>query len=102
MPPRQRASDAFAKVGHADAATAIEPAAPPPVPEAPDLDDALLSRWRWSLSAMARKAVAAQARADTAQAAWDRLVADARAAGIPERLVVAAAADAGLDVPGSE
>ena len=97
MPPRQRASDAFAKVGHADAATAIEPAAPPPVPEAPD--DALLGRWRWSLGASARKAVAAQARADTAQAAWDRLVADARAAGIPERLVVAAAADAGLDVP---
>jgi hypothetical protein len=102
MPPRQRASDAFAKVGHADAATAIEPAAPPPVPEAPDLDDALLGRWRWSLSAMARKAVAAQERAQVAVTAWERLVADARTAGIPERLVVAAAADAGLDVPGSE
>lgn len=101
-PPRQRASDAFAKVGHAEPGPIAPPAETPAPPAAPDLDDALLSRWRWSLSATARKAGAARHRADVAQAEWERLVTDARTAGIPARLIVAAAADAGVDVPGSE
>ena len=105
MPPRERASAAFAKVGTAAPPPAEAPAAPATAaspPASPDLDDDLLSRWRWQLSAVARKAAAAQKRADAAHAGWDRLVADARTAGIPERLVVAAAADAGVDVPGGE
>jgi hypothetical protein len=101
MTERKSLSALSADVGRVPAIPMRGEAAPP-VPEAPDLDDALLGRWRWSLSAMARKAVAAQERAQVAVTAWERLVADARTAGIPERLVVAAAADAGLDVPGSE
>ncbi len=62
----------------------------------------MLSRWRWQLGATARKAVAARTRADAATADWVRLVADARSAGIPARLIVAAAADAGLAMPGSK
>lgn len=62
----------------------------------------MLSRWRWQLGATARKAVAARARADAATADWVRLVADAGVAGIPARLIVAAAADAGLAMPASE
>ena len=99
MPPRQRASDAFAKVGTATpAVTAAEPAPP----AAPDLDDALLTRWRWSLSAAARKAAATQERAQEAMTAWERLVADARTAGVPERLLLGAAVTAGVGVPGAE
>ena len=99
MPERQRAADAFAKVGTAmPTVTAAEPAPP----AAPDLDDALLTRWRWSLSAAARKAAATQERAQEAAAAWERLVADARTAGVPERLLLGAAVTAGVDVPGSE
>jgi hypothetical protein len=74
---------------------------PPPAPPA-DLDADLLARWRWQLGATARKAAAARARAGTAMSAWERLAADAAAAGIPGRLVVAAAADAGLDMPAGE
>jgi hypothetical protein len=76
--------------------------AAPAAPPAPEADPALLARWRWQLGATARKAAAAAARADAAHADWLRLAADAAAAGIPARLVVAAAADAGLDTPGGE
>jgi hypothetical protein len=76
-------------------------AAPPPVAET-SVDDALLARWRWSLGATARKAAAARERATAAQQAWERLCADAADAGIPVRLIVAAAADAGVEVPGGE
>ena len=99
MTSRQRAADAFAKVGTATPIPA-EPDVPPPA--APDLDDALLTRWRWSLSAAARKAAATQERAQEAMTAWERLVADARTAGVPERLLLGAAVTAGVDVPGSE
>jgi hypothetical protein len=64
------------------------------------MDAATLNRWRWQLGATARKVTAARARADAALAGWDQLAADAAAAGVPARLVVAAAADAGLDTPG--
>jgi cell division protein FtsN len=79
----------------ASKATASNAAAAPE----PDPDPALAGRWRWQLGATARKAAAARARAEAAMADWERLVADAAAAGVPARLVVAAAADAGLDAP---
>ena len=102
MTERKSLSALSADVGQVPAIPMRSELAPPPVPEAPDMDDDLLSRWRWTLSAKARKAIAAQERARTALTAWERLVADARTAGVPERLLLAAAADAGLDVPGSE
>jgi hypothetical protein len=55
-------------------------------------------RWRWQLGASARKAAATRSKAETAMADWERLVADAEQAGVPVRLVVAAAADAGMDI----
>jgi hypothetical protein len=65
----------------------------------PEIDDtALLSRWRWQLGASARKAAATRSKADVAMADWERLVVDAEKAGVPVRLVVAAAADAGMDI----
>lgn len=67
----------------------------------PEIDAETLGRWRWQLGATARKAVAARVRADAALAAWERLVADAADAGVPARLVMAAAADAGIDTPGA-
>jgi hypothetical protein len=63
------------------------------------MDAETLGRWRWQLSATARKAAAARTRATTAVSAWEHLVADAANAGVPGRLVVAAAADAGIDPP---
>jgi hypothetical protein len=84
-PPRRRRA--------ASKATAPEPAAA----AEPDPDPTLAGRWRWQLGATARKAAAARTRAEAAMADWERLVADAAAAGVPGRLVVAAAADAGLD-----
>lgn len=76
------------------------PAAEVAVEVAAEMDTGMLNRWRWQLGATARKAAAARARADTAQAEWERLVADAAAVGVPRRLVVSAAADADLDPPG--
>ena|ERR1019366_439941 len=74
-------------------------AATPPPDAVPEIDDtALLLRWRWTLGASARKAAATRSKADVAMADWERLVADAEKAGVPVRLVVAAAADAGMDI----
>ena len=71
----------------------------PPPESVPEIDDpTLLSRWRWQLGATARKAAATRSKADVAMADWERLVADAEKAGVPVRLVVAAAADAGMDI----
>src|ERR1017187_6023013 len=71
-------------------------ATPPPVPE---IDDpALLATWRWTLGAKALKAAATRTKAEAAMAGWQRVVADAERAGVPARLVVAAAAGANLDM----
>jgi len=78
----------------------MAPRSAAPAPDT-ELDTETLGRWRWQLSATARKAAAARARSDAAMTAWERLVADAEAAGVPGRLVVAAAADAGIDAPGA-
>jgi hypothetical protein len=71
---------------------------PPPEP-VPEIDDtALLSRWRWQLGATARKAAATRSKAEAAMVDWERLARDAHNAGVPPRLTVAAAADAGMDI----
>jgi hypothetical protein len=59
----------------------------------------MLGRWRWTLGATARKRAAALRRAGETGREWERLVTDARSVGVPERLIVAAAADADLPVP---
>jgi hypothetical protein len=66
------------------------------------MDKGVLERWQWQLGATARKAAAAQRRAHEAAQAWERLVADARNAGVPERLAMAAALEADVDLPASE
>ena len=99
MTERKSLSALSADVGQVPA---IPMRAEPAPPAAPDLDDALLTRWRGSLSAAARKAAATQERAQEAMTAWERLVADARTAGVPERLLLGAAVTAGVGVPGAE
>lgn len=68
----------------------------------PEMDKDVLDRWQWQLRATAGKAVAAQRRANEAAQAWERLVADARNAGVPERLAMAAALEADIDLPANE
>lgn len=68
----------------------------------PELDKDVLDRWQWQLRATAGKAVAAQRRAREATQAWERLVADARNAGVPDRLCMAAALEADIDLPAGE
>ena len=71
----------------------------PPPESVPEIDDpALLETWRWTLGAKALKAAATRAKAEAAMAEWQRVVADAEQAGVPARLVVAAAAGANLDM----
>ena len=90
----------------AAAPPAARPAKPPrtrTVVEAPaEMDKDVLDRWQWQLRATAGKAVAARRRAQEAMQAWERLVADARNAGVPERLSMAAALEADVDLPAAE
>lgn len=122
---RQRAGAAqaaFGRVGKApvdDVAPEEPAAAPPPVPPngtvpaperapqapaasppPPEMDERRQNRWRHDLSATALKVVAARRRADEAVAEWETLLADARTAGVPGHLIVAAAAAANLETPG--
>jgi hypothetical protein len=111
-PPRAAAADGE----QAAAETPAEPPAAPserryertfaeahPKAEAPtEMDKGVLDRWQWQLRATAGKAVAAQRRAREAMQAWERLVADARNAGVPDRLLMAAALEADVDLPASE
>jgi hypothetical protein len=60
------------------------------------------ARWRWLLGATAGKGRAALDRADGATRAWERLVAQARIEGVPERLLMAAALEADMDLPAAE
>lgn len=89
--------------------------APPPPPKAPrqgkrprapreaeapaEMDKDALGDWRWRLGASARKAAAAQQRAAEAARAWERVVTEARNAGVPDRLLMAAALEADIDLP---
>jgi hypothetical protein len=60
------------------------------------------ARWRWLLGATAGKGRAALDRADEAVRAWEHLVAQARIEGVPERLLMAAALEADMDLPAAE
>lgn len=119
---RQRAGAAqaaFGRVGKAPVEDApAEPAATPPpsngtvpaaepavaalptTPPVPEMDERRQNRWRQALNAQALKVVAARRREEEAEREWETLLADARDAGVPGHLVVAAAAAANLEVPG--
>jgi hypothetical protein len=58
-----------------------------------------LGDWQWRLGASAGKAAADERRVDASKRAWEGLVAEARSAGVPERLLMAAALEADVDLP---
>ena len=64
------------------------------------MDEGRQNRWRHDLNAYALKVVAARERAEKATREWETLLADARNAGVPGHLIVAAAAAANLETPG--
>ena len=116
---RQRAGaaqEAFGRVGKAPVeGTPAEPAVTPPLavngaepavaalpatPPAPEMDERRQNRWRHELNALALKVVAARRREQEATREWETLLEDARNAGVPGHLVVAAAAAANLETPG--
>lgn len=76
-----------------------EPSPVEPEPEREPLSEEELARWEWLLQATAGKAGKAAAAAARAAATWRRLVADARAAGVDEFPIMAAAMRARLEVP---
>jgi hypothetical protein len=90
----------------AEPPTAKPPAKPARTPVAAEvpaqMDKDALAGWRWRLGATAGKAAAAQRRANEAARAWERVVAEARSAGVPERLLMAAALEADVDLPAGE
>lgn len=75
-------------------------ATPPPVLPVPEMDERRRNRWRHELNALALKVVAARRREQETTQEWETLLADARDAGVPGHLVVAAAAAANLETPG--
>jgi hypothetical protein len=80
-----------------------KPARARTVAEAPaQLDKDALGDWQWRLGATAGKAAKARQRANDAARAWERVVAEARNAGVPDRLLMAAALEADVDLPASE
>ena len=83
-------------VNGAEPAVAALPATPP----APEMDERRQNRWRHELNALALKVVAARRREQEATREWETLLDDARNAGVPGHLVVAAAAAANLETPG--
>jgi hypothetical protein len=89
--------------GNGQTVRPTRPARTRTVVEAPaELDKDALGDWRWRLGATAGKAVKAQQRANEAARAWERVVAEARNAGVPERLLMAAALEADMDLPAAE
>lgn len=78
----------------------VKPARGRTVAEKPaELSKDELGDWQWRLGASARKAVAAQRRAQEAALAWERVVMQARIEGVPERMLMAAALEADIDLP---
>ena len=110
--PRKSISDMIPDIDTPEPATtpppsngtvpAAEPAVaalPAPAP-APEMDERRQTRWRQALNAQALKVVAAHERAEETGQEWETLLADARDAGVPTHLIVAAAAAANLETPG--
>ena len=64
------------------------------------MDERRQNRWRQALNAQALKVKAAHERAEETDQEWETLLADARDAGVPGHLVIAAAAAANLETPG--
>ncbi|HEY4418576.1 MAG TPA: hypothetical protein VGN22_03610, partial [Pseudonocardia sp.] len=92
------------------------PAEPPPVKPAPvrparparartvveasgQMDKHERARWRTSLQNAARKLAADRARVLESEDAWVDTVTDARDAGVPANVILAAAADADVELP---
>ena len=85
------------------AARPARPARTPKAAEVPaEMSKEERARWRWLLGATAGKGRAALDRADEAVRAWERLVAQARIEGVPERMLMAAALEADIDLPEGE
>lgn len=70
-----------------------------PPPDRARLDAAQERRWRREVGATGLALRAAEVDAAERRADWERLIADARKAGVKERILIAAAADADLDLP---
>jgi hypothetical protein len=84
-------------------ARSARPARTPKAAEEPaEMSKEERARWRWLLGATAGKGRAALDRADEAVRAWERLIAQARIEGVPERLLMAAALEADMDLPAAE
>ena len=93
--------------------TPAEPPAAPPEPprpakparalkaaEAPaEMDKNTRNRWRTSLQNAARKLAVDRARVLESEDAWVDTVTDARDAGVPANVILAAAADADVEIP---
>jgi hypothetical protein len=71
----------------------------PPPDAVPTMDALEQRRWRRDVGNTGLALRAAQADVAAREADWVRLIAKARAEGAPERLLIAAAADADLDLP---
>lgn len=102
-PPEPAATPPPAKRKAASNGTVPAPepavAAPAPAPPEPDMDDDLLTRWRRNLDQAALQVASTRRKSDVAVRAWERLIADAVAAGVPGHLIVAAAATANVETP---
>jgi hypothetical protein len=106
-PPVSPAAEPETPAGSPPAKPAVvrqaRPARAPRAAEGPaEMSKEERARWRWLLGATAGKGRAALDRADEALRAWDRLVAQARIEGVPERLLMAAALEADMDLPAAE
>jgi hypothetical protein len=68
--------------------------------EAPtEMDKHTRARWRTTLQNAARKLAADRARLDESEQAWADTVAEARTLGVPANVILAAAADADVELP---
>jgi hypothetical protein len=112
-PPRADA----AGNGQARTEKPAEPPADPPKPQRPakpararmkaeapaaapvELSKARRNRWRTDLQNAARKLAVDRARVIESEDAWVDTVTDARDAGVPANVILAAAADADVEVP---
>ncbi|WP_433542086.1 hypothetical protein ACQP10_38010 (plasmid) [Streptosporangium sandarakinum] len=66
---------------------------------APQLSKADRDDWRWRLRSMSGKLHAAESALDEAADRWERLVANAREAGVPHTMLLVALMDAGIEEP---